>query len=82
MRRLMAALGVAAAWQAESVYACAACFGQSDSPLAEAMNWGILCLLGIIACVLGGVVVFFVHVGRRSAALNRPAPNQPAETEK
>jgi hypothetical protein len=50
------------------VFACAACYGQSDSPLAVGMNWGIMALLGVILSVLSGIVVFFVHVGRRSAA--------------
>jgi heme/copper-type cytochrome/quinol oxidase subunit 2 len=48
--------------------ACAACYGQSDSPLAEGMNWGILSLLGVVVCVLGSVATFFVFLGRRSAA--------------
>jgi hypothetical protein len=58
---------VTGAWRAESVLACAACYGQSDSPLAEGMNWGIFTLLGVVAGVLGGIALFFVHIGRRSA---------------
>lgn len=53
----------------DSIFACAACYGQSDSPLAQGMNWGIMTLLGVIVSVLGGIVVFFVHVGRKSASL-------------
>ena len=49
--------------------ACAACFGQSDSPMASGMNWGILSLLGMIVAVLGGVAGFFVFLARRAAAL-------------
>jgi len=26
--------------------ACAACYGQSDAPMAHGMNWGIMSLLG------------------------------------
>jgi len=51
-----------------SVWACAACYGQSDSPLAQGMNWGIMTLLVVIACVLGGIVSFFVYLGWRSSA--------------
>ena len=51
--------------------ACAVCYGQSDSPMAHGMNWGIFALLVVIASVLSGIVVFFVHVGRRSAALDK-----------
>ena len=59
-------------------FACAVCYGQSDSPMAQGMNWGIMALLGVIMSVLCGIVVFFVHVGRRSAAQdNEP---QPAES--
>ena len=49
--------------------ACAACFGQSDSAMAQGMNWGILILLGIIALVLGGVAGFFVYLAKRTSAL-------------
>jgi len=48
--------------------ACAACYGQSDSPLATGMNWGILSLLGIIGAVLIGIAGFFVYLARRSAS--------------
>src|SRR5437867_4144580 len=48
--------------------ACAACFGQSDSPLAEGMNMGILSLLLVVVFVLGGIAAFFVYLMKRSAA--------------
>ncbi len=59
---------------ARSVWACAACYGQSDAPMAQGMNWGILSLLAVIVAVLGGVAGFFVHLARRSAVL---AANDP-----
>ena len=49
-----------------SLWACAACYGASDSPMAKGMNWGIMTLLVVIGCVLGGIVSFFVYLGRRS----------------
>ena len=52
-----------------ATWACAACYGQSDSPMAAGMNWGILSLLGMIVVVLGGVAAFFIVLARRSAAL-------------
>jgi hypothetical protein len=52
----------------DSVLACAACYGQSDSPLAQGMNWGIFSLLAVVGCVLSGIAMFFVHVSKRSAA--------------
>ncbi len=45
--------------------ACPVCFGQSDSPMANAMNLGILALLGVIVAVLGGFATFMVYLGRR-----------------
>ncbi len=59
-----------------SALACATCYGASDSPLAQGMNWGIATLLGVIGAVLAGVVAFFVHVGVRSAKVNAGEPIQ------
>jgi hypothetical protein len=61
--------------------ACAVCYGASDSPLAQGMNWGILTLLGVIVAVLAGVFAFFVHVGRTAARLQSGAP-APTPSEK
>jgi hypothetical protein len=69
---LVSALAVVAK---SSALACATCYGASDSPLAQGMNWGIATLLGVIGCVLAGVVAFFVHVGVRSSKLNAVEPN-------
>jgi len=78
--KIILSAGCFAAAAAPSALACAVCYGASDSPLAQGMNWGILTLLGVIGSVLAGVVVFFVHVGRQSAkcgAGNDPDRNQP-----
>jgi hypothetical protein len=55
-----------------SVWACAACAGQSDSPMAKGMNWGIFSLLAVITCVLGGITTFFVYIGKRSQTDEAP----------
>jgi hypothetical protein len=55
-----------------SVWACAACAGQSDSPMAKGMNWGIMSLLAVITCVLGGITTFFVYIGKRSQTDEAP----------
>ncbi len=39
----------------DAAFACAACYGNSDSPLAQGMNWGIFSLLAVVGCVLSGV---------------------------
>lgn len=70
---LIAALFAFAAKQSAS--ACAACYGASDSPLAQGMNWGIMVLLGFIFCVLLGVTGFFIYIIRRANALAATAPH-------
>jgi hypothetical protein len=51
--------------------ACAACYGQSDSPMAHGMNAGIFALLVVIGIVWCGVAAFFVCLARRAAAVAR-----------
>jgi hypothetical protein len=55
--------------------ACATCYGQSDSPLAQGMNWGIFALLVVVAMVLASVTAFFVFVARRSASFRAVTPS-------
>jgi hypothetical protein len=58
--------------------ACAACYGESDAPIALGAAWGIVVLGAIIACVLSGVVVFFVHSNRKASELKNVT--DPAES--
>ena len=51
-----------------SAVACAACFGRSDSKMAEGMNMGILSLLVVITSVLFGMACFFVFLAKRATA--------------
>lgn len=46
--------------------ACPVCFGQNDSPMALAMNMGILAMLIVVAGVLGGFASFFIYLMRRA----------------
>jgi hypothetical protein len=48
---------------------CAACFGKSDSALAQGMNMGIFALLAVIVSVLGSIAGFFIFVAKRSAKM-------------
>jgi maltodextrin utilization protein YvdJ len=50
----------------QSLLACPVCFGQSDSPLAWAMNSGILFMLVLIGGVLAAFASFFVHLVKRA----------------
>jgi uncharacterized membrane protein HdeD (DUF308 family) len=68
MRAGVAAIVAAGAALPQPALACAACFGRSDSRLAEGMNWGILSLMGVVVFVLGGFAAFFVYLARRAAA--------------
>ena len=70
---LMVAL--VATLHAHSAAACAACFGQSDSPLASGMNWGIFSLLAVIVPVLGGVAGFFIYLARKSTRTGAVEPS-------
>lgn len=53
-----------------SLWACAACYGASDSPMARGMNWGIFTLLAVVLCVLGTFATFIVFLAKRSAAIS------------
>ncbi len=58
----------------ESASACAVCFGAPDSPLTKGMAWGIMSLLAIIGCVLGGLAAFFIYLARKAAAAQIAEP--------
>jgi hypothetical protein len=49
-------------------YACAACFGQSDSLQAKSVNAGIFSLMAVVGVVLAGAASFFVFLSRRAAS--------------
>jgi hypothetical protein len=57
-----------AAFAPSPLFACAACYGKSDSPLASGMNWGIFTLMGVIVTVLGSIAAFFIYIVRKEAA--------------
>ena len=72
-RLLGAVLTAMLAGQAESAWGCAACFGKSDSPMAQGMNMGIFTLLLVILSVLIGIAAFFAYIIRRAALLEAAA---------
>ena len=51
--------------------ACAVCYGDPDSALAQGMNNGILVLLGIVAVVQVGFVALFLSIRQRSKEQRR-----------
>ena len=79
----LALIGVAVglSLRADTVQACAACYGKSDSSLAQGMNWGIFALLAVVLTVLSGVVAFFIFIARRAATASEETPlSQPVES--
>ena len=79
MRIVISGLAVVAGTLPASVSACAACFGQSDSPMAKGMNAGIFTLLAVITSTLLGIAIFFAYILRRAARL-RSASGAPEST--
>ena len=69
IRASCGALAALAASQPVLSHACAACYGQSDAPMAHGMNWGIMSLLAVITMVLAGVASFFIYLARRAASV-------------
>jgi hypothetical protein len=57
----------------ELLLACAACYGQSDSPMANGMNWGIFSLLVVVVGVLASIAAFFIYLARKGAANPDPS---------
>ncbi len=55
----------------QNTFACASCFGESDSAMAEGMNAGVLTLLIIVGGTLAAIAAFFIYLicrGSRYAA--------------
>ena len=48
--------------------ACAVCIGNTDSPLRDGMNAGILALLGFALFMIVSFAAFFVYLWRKSKA--------------
>lgn len=46
--------------------ACPVCFGEASGPMAEALNNGVLFMLGIVGVVQFGFVALFVGIWRRN----------------
>jgi hypothetical protein len=57
------------------LFACAACYGKSDSPLASGMNWGIFTLLGVVVTVLASIATFFIFIIRKETRFNAQSQN-------
>ena len=77
-RMLLGLSGLLWVAQPGPLRACAACYGQSDSPMARGMNWGIFTLLAVVVCVLSALATFFVFLARKSATVSAGKPDAPS----
>jgi len=50
-------------------WACPVCFGEVDGPMADAVNNGIMVMLGIVVAVQFGFVAMFLGIWRRTRRL-------------
>ena len=71
MRFIIATISAAVFFAPKAAVACSACFGKSDSKLAEGMNWGIMSLLVVVGFVLSGFLAFGIYLVKRSAAMTQ-----------
>jgi hypothetical protein len=80
----LAAAAIALDFFSPPLFACAVCFGQSNSAQARGMTWGVLSLLFVIVCVLGGIGSFFIYLGRRAAVASATSTTErlPQSSEK
>ncbi len=60
--------------------ACAACYGQSDSPLAKGLVWGVFALIAVVVPLLVGIAAFFIYIAKRSALAAAEQIAQPSES--
>jgi hypothetical protein len=65
-----------AAFTPSPLFACAACYGRSDSPLASGMNWGIFTLMGVIVTVLASIGAFFIYIVRKETTALKNTTSQ------
>ena len=64
MQKTLLTIGLIAAPRV--AFACPVCFGDSNAPMAVAMNMGILAMLIVVAGVLGAFASFFIYLIRRA----------------
>ena len=60
--------------------ACAACYGQTDSPLAKGLIWGVFALIAVVVPLLVGIAAFFIYIAKRSALAAAEPIAQPSES--
>ena len=80
-RSIALLFGLALVLNPPPALACAVCFGQSDTDVAQGVVWGVLALLLVVVSVLAAIAGFFFHVARRAALLSEgQIPEPTAQT--
>jgi hypothetical protein len=65
--RLLRLLSTLVLWAAATdVWACPACFGQADGPMADAARVGMWLLLAVTIGLQGAFVAFFLYLRRHA----------------
>jgi len=77
--RIIVAIGLA--FQPVSLFACSACFGDPDSAVSNGLTWAITALIGVIGCVLAGVVAFSVRMNKQAGAVAATTTDEPSTKE-
>ena len=54
-----------------NLYACAVCYGDTNSPMSHGMNMGILTLLAVISFILIFVASFIISIYLKTKKLNK-----------
>jgi hypothetical protein len=80
MKKLLIAGSVLMA-SSPALFACAACFGKSDSNMARSLNASIFTLMGVVGVVLAGAASFFVFLAKRAAAYSQQDKNSASSSE-
>ena len=50
-------------------FSCAVCFGQVDTPMTRALNWGIVFMLGVLMLIFTGFFAFIYQINQRTRRL-------------
>jgi len=59
-----------------SLYACAVCYGNPDSPLTRGLNLAVMFLIAVIGSLLSMFAVYFTFVARRSVRIRKHIPKR------
>lgn len=65
-------IGIVAVVSAQPALACAVCYGEPGSPMAQGVQAGVLVLLGVVGAVLTGLASLLIFWMRRASRFSTP----------